>query len=79
MFRCSKLIRPFFCAALSIAGLQFRQLYTELVKTGKMSNREFHDLVMKSGNMPIEMVRALLTDQDLTKGFGSRWKFYTFN
>jgi hypothetical protein len=41
-----------------------------------MSNRAFHDAVLKENRIPIEMVRASLTKQKLTRDFVSSWKFY---
>src|SRR5690606_8706421 len=40
---------------------------------------EFHDAVMKQNSMPIEMVRATLTNQKLTRDYEPTWKFYDFN
>jgi hypothetical protein len=41
-----------------------------------MTNRAFHDAVLKENRIPIEMVRASLTKQKLTRDFVSNWKFY---
>ena len=41
-----------------------------------MTNREFHDAILKRGEMPVEMVRASLTGQPLTRDYKARWKFY---
>jgi hypothetical protein len=65
-------------AAYMIGGLQFRKLHEELVISGKMTNKQFHDIVLKSGNIPIEMLRALITGQKLSEDFESNWKFYDF-
>ena len=59
-----------------LGGLQIRVLHHELVDSGKMTNREFHDAFLKENRMPIEMVRALLEKEPLTKDFTSKWKFY---
>ena len=59
-----------------IGGLQFRALHRELVGSRKMSNRDFHDTILKRGEMPVEMVRASLTGQPLTRDYKARWKFY---
>jgi len=47
-----------------------------LVGAGKMSDREFHDAILKMNAIPVEMVRASLTKQPLDAGFVSGWKFY---
>jgi hypothetical protein len=56
--------------------LQFRALHKELVESGKMTNRAFHDAILREGQMPVEMVRADLTKQKLSKNFQTSWKFY---
>jgi hypothetical protein len=67
---------PLYQAAYLLGGLQIYALHEELVKSGKMSNRQFHDAVLKEGNIPVEMVRAGLLRQNLTQDFRSQWKFY---
>jgi hypothetical protein len=58
--------------------LQFRGLHKELVDSGKMTNRAFHDALLKENAIPVEMDRALLTNENLTRDFKSSWKFYDF-
>jgi hypothetical protein len=41
-----------------------------------MTNRAFHDAILRENSMPVEMVRALLTNQKLTRDHTSNWKFY---
>jgi uncharacterized protein (DUF885 family) len=67
---------PLYQAAYMLGGLQIRSLHEELVSGGKMTNRAFHDAVLKENRIPIEMVRASLTGQKLTKDFTSNWRFY---
>lgn len=67
---------PLYQAAYLLGGLQFRALHRELVESGKMTNRAFHDAILKEGRIPVEMVRAILTRQPLTKDFRSSWRFY---
>jgi uncharacterized protein (DUF885 family) len=59
-----------------IGALQFRKLYEEVVDSGDMTAREFHDSIMLGGRLPVELVRARLTGQPLTSDFTSRWRFY---
>ena len=66
---------PLYQLAYMMGGLQFRAMHAELVKTGKMSNRQFHDAILQSGSMPVEMVRAAITKQLLPPGFKTAWKF----
>ena len=57
-------------------ALQFYALKKELVDSGKMTYKQYHDAVMRENSMPVEMVRVILTNQALTKDFKSSWKFY---
>jgi uncharacterized protein (DUF885 family) len=67
---------PLYQAAYMLGGLQIRALHKDLVDSGKMTNRAFHDALLKENRIPIEMMRASLTSQRLTKDFVSNWKFY---
>jgi uncharacterized protein (DUF885 family) len=66
---------PLYQIGYMLGGLEFRALHKELVESGKMSNIQFHDRILKENNMPVEMVRALLTNQVLTEDFSTKWKF----
>jgi len=67
---------PLYQLAYMTGGLQFMALKRELVDSGKMSYKEYHDAVMSQNAMPVEMVRALLTGQELNDNFSSKWRFY---
>lgn len=69
---------PLYQVAYLIGGLQIFSLKKELVDSGKMTFKQFHDAIMHENNMPIEMVRATLTDQPLTPDYQTNWKFYDF-
>ena len=66
---------PLYQAAYMLGGFQFRSLHRELVESGRMSAPELHQAVLEGGRMPVEMVRARLTDQPLTRDYTSRWRF----
>jgi len=66
---------PLYQIGYMIGGLQFKELQKELVQTGKMTNIAFHERVLKENCMPVEMLRALLTNQKLAENFSTRWKF----
>jgi hypothetical protein len=68
---------PLYQAAYMLGGLQLRSLHKALVGSGKMTNREFHDAVLSENAVPIEMVRADLTKEKLTRETVSSWKFYS--
>jgi hypothetical protein len=40
-----------------------------------MTNRQFHDAILEGGVMPVEMVRARLTNQKLARDHKASWKF----
>ena len=67
---------PLYQAAYMLGALQFRALRRELVDSGKMSERDFHDSILKLNSMPVEMVRASLIKRPLAKDFMSNWRFY---
>jgi uncharacterized protein (DUF885 family) len=67
---------PLYQAAYMLGGLQLRALRRELVDSSKMTNRAFHDAVLKENRVPIEMIRASLTGQKLPRDFRSNWRFY---
>lgn len=56
-------------------GLQILALHQELVGSGHMTDRAFHDAILRQGSIPIEMVRAAMTDQPLAVDFESSWRF----
>lgn len=67
---------PLYQVAYMIGGLQFMALKKELVDSGKMTCQQYHDAIMKENMLPVEMVRALLTHQPLSKDFKTAWRFY---
>jgi uncharacterized protein (DUF885 family) len=67
---------PLYQVAYMIGGLQFRALHRELVASKKMTNRDFHDTILKRGEMPVELVRASLTKAPLTRDYKAAWRFY---
>ena len=66
---------PLYQLAYMMGGLQFRALHADLVRGGRMTDRQFHDRILMSGVMPVEMVRAILTNQQLTRDYRASWKF----
>jgi uncharacterized protein (DUF885 family) len=67
---------PLYQVAYLIGGLQVRALHKDLVQSGKMTNRDFHDRILKLGRMPVEMVRASLVTAPLAREYRAQWKFY---
>ncbi len=69
-------VGPLYQSAYLMGALQFRAMHKELVESKKMTEREFADAVLHENSMPIEMLRADLERQKLTKDFTTGWKFY---
>ncbi|WP_227687093.1 DUF885 family protein [Spirosoma arboris] len=67
---------PLYQLAYMTGGFQFLALKKELVDSGKMTHKQFHDAVLQINSMPIEMIRAILTNQPLPKDFKTKWRFY---
>ena len=67
---------PLYQAAYMLGGLQIRALHEQLVGGGRMSEREFHDAILRGGTMPIEMVRARLLGEAPGRDFRAGWRFY---
>lgn len=67
---------PLYQLAYMTGAFQFYALKKELVDSGKMTYKQYHDAVMHENAMPVEMVRAILTDQNLKRDFKSTWRFY---
>ena len=66
---------PLYQCAYLVGGLQLRALHRELVGSGRMTNREFHDTVLRENSIPVEMIRASLTAQELTSDYVASWRF----
>lgn len=67
---------PLYQAAYMIGAIQIRALHAELVTTGRMTLKEFHDSILTGNHMPIEMVRANLCGTLLPRDYQTNWKFY---
>lgn len=62
-------------AAYMLGGLQIRALRHELVDTGRMSEVDFHDAILREGTMPITMVRAMLSGMRPDPENPNTWRF----
>ncbi len=69
-------VGPLYQSAYLLGALQFRAMHHELVDSGKMTDRQFHDAILHENNMPIELLRADLENLKLTRDFNTSWKFY---
>lgn len=67
---------PLYQAGYMLGALQLYALRREVVDTGKMTEKEFHDRKLRENQMPIELLRALITGQPVSRDFKAQWKFY---
>jgi uncharacterized protein (DUF885 family) len=67
---------PLYQAAYLLGGLQLRGLRKELVDSKQMTNKQFHDEILRQGSMPIALIRLALTKQKLSRDMDVDWKFY---
>lgn len=66
---------PLYQAAYMLGALQIRQLHREMVLSGELTEREFHDSIMEAGMLPIAMLREVLKQEPLQRDEPPRWKF----
>ena len=67
---------PLYQIAYMIGGLEFMALKREVVDTKKMTPKQYHDAILHENSMPIEMLRAILTNQAIGRDYKPSWKFY---
>jgi hypothetical protein len=66
---------PLYQCGYMLGGLQLIALHKELVISGRMSEKTFHDSLLQLGPIPIELARASLLKQPLSADFKTQWKF----
>ena len=66
---------PLYQCAYMIGGLQLRALSEELVDSGKMTPREFHDAVLEQNSIPVELIRLALTEEPFGPDHRTEWRF----
>lgn len=70
---------PLYQIAYMIGALEFYSLRQEMVDSGKMDEKVFHDLIMQQNTMPVEVLRAKVTGQPLDKNHRASWRFLDEN
>jgi hypothetical protein len=66
---------PLYQAAYMIGGIMFRAMRRELVETGRLSLKEFHDAVMRENDIPPVVLRAILRGDEVGPDFDPQWRF----
>ncbi|MDZ7898466.1 MAG: DUF885 family protein [Arcicella sp.] len=69
---------PLYQIAYMVGGLQFRALKDEMVGSKQMTYRQYHDGILQENALPVELLRAIMTNQPLKRDFKTNWKFYKF-
>lgn len=67
---------PLYQAGYMLGALQIWQLRQEVLKSDIMKEKEFHDTFLRNGVMPIELIRAIFEQRELTPDYKPNWKFY---
>ncbi|MEP6674123.1 MAG: DUF885 family protein [Ferruginibacter sp.] len=67
---------PLYQVGYMIGGLQLMALKNEIVNSGKMTLKQYHDAVMNENSMPIEMLRNILTGHSIDQNYQPQWRFY---
>lgn len=65
---------PLYQLAYLVGGLQIRALHNELVP-GRMTEKQFHDTVLQTGNMPVAFLRAYMRPDEMPKSVSTDWRF----
>lgn len=66
---------PLYQAAYMVGGLQIRALHQELVASGAMTERAFHDAVLQQNSIPIALLRSALTKTEPAADAAVTWRF----
>lgn len=67
---------PLYQAGYFLGAMQLYSLRQEVLSRGLLGEKDFHDRVLQANQMPIELLRALLLDESLSRDYKSKWKFY---
>lgn len=68
---------PLYQAGYYLGALQLYALRREVLGAGLLGEKSFHDRILQANTMPIEMLRALILHEDLSRDYKSKWKFYS--
>jgi hypothetical protein len=66
---------PLYQAGYMLGALQLWALREEVLEKGVLTEKEFHDKILRTNEMPIELLRALLLGKELTRDYKSEWEF----
>ncbi|KAJ4419744.1 hypothetical protein N0V82_004787 [Gnomoniopsis sp. IMI 355080] len=67
---------PLYQAGYYLGAMQLYALRQEVLSKGVLGEKAFHDRVLQANQMPIELLRALILNEDLSRDYKSKWKFH---
>ena len=67
---------PLYQCAYLVGAVQLRMLAKEVVESGKLSAKDFHDTIIQTGGMPFSLIRLLVNGEELSPDMKLDWKFY---
>lgn len=67
---------PLYQAAYMLGGLQMMAMRRDVIGSGKMTDKQFHDAVMHENQMPLAVLRSLLLGDEFEGEFDANWRFY---
>jgi hypothetical protein len=70
---------PLYQLAYMTGGMQLYAMKKELVDTKKITLKQYNDAIYSEGSMPIELLRAIITNQSIKKDFKTNWRFYNIS
>jgi hypothetical protein len=70
---------PLYQLAYMTGGMQLYAMKKELVDSKKMTLKQYNDAIYSEGSMPIELLRAIITNQSISRDFKTNWRFYNVN
>ncbi len=66
---------PLYQIAYMVGGFQFYALREEMVESGAMSEKEFHDFIIRQNSLPVELLRARIRGEELPPDHTTEWRF----
>ncbi len=67
---------PLYQCAYMVGGLQMRALHKEMVLEGHLTEKAFHDTVLRQNSIPIAAIRMALKGE-LSESLVTSWRFYS--
>lgn len=67
---------PLYQAGYFLGAMQLYALREEVLRKGVYREKEFHDRVLRANVMPIELLRALILNEDVEREYKTKWRFY---